>query len=50
MWTIEYDNEVGPNDDRFREWCIVTDGTRQYRCDTESDARWLCELLNRYAG
>jgi hypothetical protein len=45
-WTIEYDNDTGPDDDGFWEWWTVTNGTRSFKCDDKADAKWLAELLN----
>lgn len=45
-WTIEYDNDVGPNDDGFWEWWTVTNGERRFKCDEQADAEWLMEKLN----
>jgi hypothetical protein len=49
-WTIEYDNDTGPNDGGFWEWWTVSDGAHSFKCDSEEDAKWLCDLLNRDAG
>ncbi len=49
-WNIEYDNDVGENDESFWEWWTVRNGARFFKCDTEEDAHWLCDLLNRDAG
>ncbi len=46
-WKIEYDNDVGPDDDGFWQWWTVTDGQRSFKCDTEEDAKWLLEKLKR---
>lgn len=46
IWTIEYDNDTGPDDDGFAEWWIVTDGERSFTCRKEFDAKWLCDTLN----
>ena len=48
-WTIEYENDVGPNDEGFWCWWNVTDGTRTFEANTEEDAKWLCDLLNTHA-
>lgn len=48
-WNIEYDNDTGKGGG-FWEWWTVSDGERSYKCDSEEDAKWLCELLNREAG
>jgi hypothetical protein len=48
-WRIEYDNDTGFSDEGFWEWWTVTDGTRAFRADTETDAEWLCKLLNEGA-
>lgn len=44
-WTIEYNNDVGPDDGGFWEWWEVSNGTRTFKCDREEDAKWLVELL-----
>ena len=49
MWTIEYDNDTGPMDEGFWEWWTVTDGTKSFKCNSESEAKWLCDILNEYA-
>jgi hypothetical protein len=49
-WTIEYDNDTGPGDEGFWEWWTVSDVARSFKCDSEEDAKWLCELLNPDAG
>ncbi|WP_370372955.1 hypothetical protein [Henriciella pelagia] len=46
-WTIEYDNDVGPNDDYFVQWWDVSNGEKSYRCSTEADAVELKALLDR---
>jgi hypothetical protein len=45
-WVIEYENDVGDNDESFWEWWEVTDGKRTYKADSHSDAEHLCVLLN----
>ena len=47
-WTVEYDNDVGPNDEGFWECWNVTDGNRVFKADDEGDARWLCDMLNTH--
>ena len=47
MWSIEYHNDVGPDDDAFWEWWTVSDGERTFRSDDEEDAEWLAERLRR---
>lgn len=49
-WTIEYDNDTGPDDDYFEQWWTVTDGTRRFRCYEEEDATWLAATLNGMKG
>ena len=46
-WVILYDNGTGPSDEGYYEWWSVTDGERLYRCNSEADAAFLCETLNR---
>lgn len=45
-WKIEYDNDTGPDDGGFFEWWTVTDGEREFKANTEDDAKWLAEILN----
>lgn len=47
MWSIESDNDTGPEDDYFIEWWTVSDGERSYTCRNEKDAEWLRDLLNK---
>ena len=49
MWTIEYDNDTVPMDEGFYEWWTVTNGTKSFKCGSEFDAEWLCDILNEYA-
>ena len=46
MWKVEYDNDTGHGDEGFWQWWDVTDGDRSFRCNSEDDAEWLCNLLN----
>lgn len=46
MWTIEYDNDTGPNDEGFCEWWVVSNGRLSYECRSLHEAEWLCSLLN----
>jgi hypothetical protein len=48
-WRIEYENDVGADGDGFWEWWEVTDGDRIFKTGTESDAKWLCGLLNSHS-
>lgn len=48
MWSIEYENDVGPSDDYFIQWWNVTNGTMSFRCGTESEAEWLVDVLNEH--
>ena len=45
-WTIEYENDVGLDDDGFWEWWTISDGERSFDTKIEADAKWLCDLLN----
>lgn len=47
-WKIDYDNDVGPNDEGFWEWWNVTNGEVFFKANSEADAKWLCDFLNRY--
>lgn len=49
-WTIEYDNDTGPNDGGFWEWWTVTNGEKSFKSDDKGDAKWLAEVLNREDG
>lgn len=46
-WTIKYDNDTGPCDESYHEWWEVTNETTTFRANTEADAKWLCDLLNK---
>ena len=54
-WNVFYDNDVGPDDGGFWEWWSVMDTnsqhdgreTREFKCDSEDDAFWLAEILNK---
>lgn len=48
-WTIQYDNDTGPDDDSFWEWWTVSDGVKNFKCDNEQDAKWLLALLESKA-
>lgn len=43
---IEYENEAG-YDSGFCEWWNVTNDKMTFRCDSEDDAEWLMNELNR---
>lgn len=45
-WTIEENNDTGPNDEYYKVWWEVTNGTKTYRCDKLEDAEWLLTVLN----
>lgn len=45
-WAVEYDNDVGPNDEGFWEWWEVTDCKTTYKTDDKAAAERLCALLN----
>lgn len=45
MWKIEYENDTGPNDGYYVEWWNVTNGKVTFRCEGESEAQWLADLL-----
>ena len=47
VWTIEHENEVGPDDEWYRDWWKVTDGVTTFEARTEGDAQWLRDTLNR---
>lgn len=49
MWKIEYDNDVGPNDEGFWEWWDVSDGETTFRANSENQAEWLADALNKFA-
>ena len=46
-FTVEYDNDTGPDDGGFWEWWTITDGNRVFEAKNSDDAVWLCELLNK---
>ena len=48
-WNIDYDNDTGYDDEGFWEWWTVSDEQRSFKCDSEDDAKWLCDILNRNA-
>jgi hypothetical protein len=50
MWKIDYNNEVGANDEGFWEWWEITNGEKTFKSDDEEDADFLCNLLNRFGG
>ena len=41
-WKVEYEEDRSTWD----EWWTVTDGSKSFKCDSEPDAKWLCEILN----
>jgi len=43
---IEYDSDTGSGDEGFWDWWTVANGKRSFRCFTEEDANYLCDLLN----
>ena len=46
-WTVEYNNDVGPNDEGFWEWhelCYA--GERVARFDDQATAEMIRDLLN----
>ena len=45
MWTIDYDNDTGPDDDGYWEWWTVTNGSRSFKCDSREDAEWLLTAI-----
>ena len=46
QWRVDYDNDVGDDDDGFWEWWEVTNGATTYKADKEAEATLLCDLLN----
>jgi hypothetical protein len=43
-WSIDYSvGDAGFLD----EWWHITNREKSYRCDSEEDAQWLCDQLNR---
>ena len=46
MWKVEYNNDVGPDDERFEEWWEITDGTTTYKATSAEEAQMLCDQLN----
>jgi len=47
-WRIEYNNDVGPNDEGYWDWWEVTDGAVTFKTDREDDAKRLRDMLNAY--
>lgn len=47
-WKIEIENDVGDNDDYYREWWSVNNNITKYHCDTKKEAEFLCALLNKH--
>lgn len=47
-WTIEHDNDTGPNDESYHEWWMISNGDKSFKCTDEADAKWLCAALNVY--
>jgi hypothetical protein len=45
-WKLDWDTDVGPDDDYYIEWWTVSRGEQIFRCDSKTDAEWLCNLLN----
>lgn len=45
-WRVEYDNEVGQDDEGFGEWWEVTDGDKSFKSTNEKGANWLADILN----
>lgn len=46
-YSVEYSNATSPDDDGFWEWWTVSSENRSFKCDSDDDAVWLCELLNK---
>lgn len=46
-WTVQIGNEVD-KDERYHEFYCVSGPTREFRCENEDDAKWLCNILNKY--
>lgn len=46
MYKIEHKSEVDTENNRFREWWVVTNGKRSYECGLQSSAEWLLAQLN----
>lgn len=45
-YTIEYDNDTGPDDDGFWEWWSVLESGREIaKCDHEEDAERIVAAL-----
>ena len=43
---VVYDNDVDWNDECYRQWRIVSDGIKNFECESREDAEWLCNILN----
>ena len=49
MWTANYNNDVGPDDEGFCEWWEVGFNDETFaKLDSEADAINLATLLNQY--
>jgi hypothetical protein len=48
-WKIDYHNDVGASDEGFWQWWTVNDGCKFFECANQSDAQWLCDLLNSFS-
>jgi hypothetical protein len=46
-WEIKYENDTGPNDESFSEWWIITNGNKTFRTESNEEAKWLVDFLNR---
>jgi hypothetical protein len=45
-WRVEYENDVGPSDEGFWQWWTVTNDDKSFECKNQTDAQWLCDVLN----
>lgn len=49
VWKVEYQNDVDVadnGDESFREWLEVTGKDMTFKCDSQKEAQWLCDVLN----
>lgn len=46
-WKVEWANDTGPNDESYWEWWIITDGEKAFKAESDQEAYWLRDLLNK---
>ena len=45
-WKVDWDNDVY-GEDCYVEWWYVSDWFKTFKADSEEDALWLAEVLNK---